>query len=225
LLSGVANTVNSALVHPPRFGNSARFAHVNVRHHFGHASGATSQGATTSADPSAAASTSTTSTAPNADARAQLQTDMAKLRSDAESIRAKSTVTPDQLAKVRSDFQAIGQALHASGQTPAGPRGPLGEFRGGPDLMGTDTSALKDKLTALGPQGVSSTLVDQTLADVQAVQQASNVTAADQQTLQADHKAVEADLAALGGPQAGSRPDFPGHFGPMMGPHLGRGGY
>src|SRR5262245_66372974 len=90
LLSGVANTVNSALVHPPRFGNSARFAHVNVRHHFGHASGATSQSAATSADPSA----DTTSTTPNAASRAQLETDMAKLRSDTEAIRAKSTVTP-----------------------------------------------------------------------------------------------------------------------------------
>ncbi len=130
----------------------------------------------------------------------QLETDMEKLRTDSQAIHDKSQVTPALLATVRKDNEAIDAAKTGTADATALKT----EQTDAQTIFSTNTAptdAQKTQLQAdhdavLLSQGVSQTLIDQLATDVAAVKTASNFTAADQATLDADHAAITKDRSA-----------------------------
>jgi hypothetical protein len=129
----------------------------------------------------------------------QAQADFQKLQTDMQAIRAKSAVTPAEQQAVRQDFQQIAQYAPAP-TTPGAP----GHGHGGHDLglahfdgaaAGKDPSQWTADLTAqLQKDNVPQSLIDKTIADLQAVKAASNVTPQDLQSIAADRQALATDL-------------------------------
>ena len=155
-------------------------------------------------------------------ANTPLATDFAKLRTDAQAIHDKSQITPALEAAVRKDLEAIDQAKTGTADATAlktlqtdqqaifaGQTAPT-------DAQKTQIQADRDAV--LRSQGVSQTLIDQLATDKLAVKSASNVTPADQATLEADRSAIKKDLAATppastssaGNPSGGTTSATPG---------------
>lgn len=125
-----------------------------------------------------------------------------KLQTDMQAIQDKSEVTPKLLAAVRKDFDAIQaattgdpdkealKALNTSLETLDGQL-PNDEQRA--QIMANFTAVLQS-------QGVTDqTLIDRTIADIEAVATASHVTADDLATIAADHDAIQAAIEADAG--------------------------
>ena len=130
----------------------------------------------------------------------QLDTDLAKLRTDEQAIHDKSEVTPKLLAAVRNDLQAIDQAKTGTAdpnavQTLKTDEQTIFASQTAPtDAQQTQLQADQDAV--LKSQGVSQELIDQLAADLLADKTASHFTADDQTLLDADRKAIEADQTA-----------------------------
>ena len=144
--------------------------------------------------------TGTTAGSDKSTGNTQLDTDLAKLKTDEQAIHDKSEVTPKLMAAVRNDLQAIDKAktdtVDATAlQTLKTDQQTIFASQTAPtDAQQTQLQADQDAV--LKSQGVSQDLIDQLAADRLAVKTASNFTADDQILLDADHKAVEADHAA-----------------------------
>ncbi len=148
---------------------------------------------------------------------ATLKADFDKLQTDIQAVRANSTVTPAQEQAVHADFDQIAQALVANGSTQQAAFDQLAALRpsGNPLTTPVDMASLTTKLTALESQGVSATLVTQTLADIQTLINGSPVTTAQQQTIQADIQAILKD--------SGGKIDLTTNSGHPGGPGFGHG--
>ena len=135
-----------------------------------------------------------------AHANPQLATDLAKLRTDQQAIHDKSQVTPALLSTVRKDLQAIDAAKTGTAdatvlKTLQTDRQAI--FAGqAPPTDAQRTQLQVDQDAVLKNQGVSQTLIDQLATDRLAVKTASNVTAADQATLDGDLAAIKKDRPA-----------------------------
>ncbi len=131
----------------------------------------------------------------------QFETDLTKLQTDEQAIHDKSQVTPALQAAVRKDLEAIDKAEDRDrrrhrAEDPADRRADDLRQRRPTPTDAQQTQLQADHDAVLKSQGVSQTLIDQLAADRLAVKTASNFTAADQATLDADHKALDADRAS-----------------------------
>lgn len=150
----------------------------------------------------------------------KLQADFTKLNTDTQAIRDKSQVTPAMMAKVRQDWKAITTANPSldlktllTPPTPTSTTTPTA-----PPTFDQQITTLK---TALAGASVSQSLIDPLVTDLTAVNTASNVTADDLSTVQADHATIKADAPAPTTPTDGYGP---GGFGGSDGMRGGQGG-
>ena len=132
---------------------------------------------------------------------------LASVRKDLEAIDKAKTGTAD--ATALKTLQTDEQAIFGTSTTTDGSTGTDGSTAtGGSTASSTPTPPTKptdaqiaqlqaDHDAVLKSQGVSQTLIDQLAADRLAVKTASNFTADDQATLDADHKAIDADRATM----------------------------
>jgi hypothetical protein len=144
--------------------------------------------------------TSGTTTAPT-----QLQTDMKKLQTDLQAINDKSQVTPALIAAVRNDTQKIqSEATTAPDQTKLSTLESDVQALNGQLPTDAQKTQLESDFTAVvQSEGVSdSTLISQTISDIEAVVAATNVTSADMATIAADRKAIQTDLDTATGTTA-----------------------
>lgn len=177
-------------------GGDPRFGSFGSDRGTGGASNVPMSGQTGSGDPTGAAGTNS-----------QLKTDFEKLMSDEQAIHDKSQVTPALEASVRKDLEAIDKAKTGTADATAlktlqTDEQTIFSTQTGQTTPTAPTDAQRTQLQAdqdavLKSQGVSQTLIGQLATDRLAVKTASNFTADDQATLDADHKAVDADRAAL----------------------------
>jgi len=142
-----------------------------------------------------------TSPGQSATSNTQLQADLTKLQTDQQAIHDKSQVTPALLASVRKGFAAIDQPKAGTADATALKTLQTDQqtiFATHTAPSAAQQSQLQaDHAAVLKSQGVSQTLIDQLAADQLAVKTASNVTAADLATLDADRAAVAKDRAAF----------------------------
>jgi hypothetical protein len=144
--------------------------------------------------------TSGTTTAPT-----QLQTDLQKLQTDLQAINDKSQVTPALLAAVRNDVQKIqSEATTAPDSTKLTTLENDVKAVNGQLPTDAQKSQLESDFTAVvQSEGVTdSSLISQTVSDIEAVVTATNVTATDLSTIAADQKAIQTDLGAATGATA-----------------------
>ena len=125
-----------------------------------------------------------------------LNTDLTKLRTDLQTLAAKSGVTTADLTALAADAQAIAQT---------GTRPDATALNNAVTALvtavvnGTDTTDAKAALTSvLSAASVSQETIDKTIADIVQTTDDSNVTAADLQLIATDRAAVQNDLAAAG---------------------------
>jgi hypothetical protein len=131
----------------------------------------------------------------------QLQTDLATVKTQLQTIQDQSTVTPEMTYKVTADINAI----KAAETTPGNPgmlaflaaaTKDVDSSPGGPNLA--QVSALQGVQDAVYEnEGVSSTLITQLTSDQAAVVAATGITATEEAALAAANAAVTADQAAL----------------------------
>ncbi len=142
-----------------------------------------------------------TSPGQSATGNTQSQADLTKLRTDQQATHDKSQVTPALLASVRKDFAAIDQAKTGTADATALKTLQTDQqtiFATHTAPSAAQQSQLQaDHAAVLKSQGVPQTLIDQLAADQLAVKTASNVTAADLATLDADRAVVAKDQAAF----------------------------
>jgi hypothetical protein len=143
----------------------------------------------------------------------QLQTDLDKLRTDQQTVSAKSEVTSDDLDQLKTDYKDITTAgLQLDPKSLQTVVNDLVTVVAG----GGDTSQVQSDFNALfADSKVDQTVIDQTFDDLVQTIQDSKITADDASLIADDQAAVQADLDAL--PQGG-----PG--GGFMGPG-GQGGF
>ncbi|MDR3622672.1 MAG: hypothetical protein P4L85_25190 [Paludisphaera borealis] len=144
---------------------------------------------------------SSTSTAPAGGTQfSQLQTDLDKLRTDQQTVTAKSAVTSDDLDQLKTDSQNITTAgLNFDPKTLQTAINNLVTAVAG----GADTTQAQTGFNALfAGSSVSQTVIDKTFTDLVQTIKDSKITADDATLIAADQTAVQADFAAL--PQGGA---------------------
>jgi len=154
-------------------------------------------------------------TAPGGGAKAdQLQTDLDKLRTDQQTVAAKSAVSSDELDQLKTDDKDITSAgLKIDPKSLQTVINNLVTAVAG----GADTSQVQSDFTALfSGSKVDQTVIDRTFDDLVQTIQDSKITSDDASLIADDQAAVQADLDAL--PQGG-----PGGF--AMGPQGGQSGF
>ncbi len=133
-----------------------------------------------------------------AQANPQLAADLKTLKTDRQAIHDKSQVTPALQASVRKDLQAINAAKTGTADPTALKTLQTDQqaiFAGqAPPTDAQIAQIQADQDAVLKSQAVPQNLIDQLATDRLAVKTASNVTPADQATLEADMQAVKKDL-------------------------------
>jgi hypothetical protein len=182
-------------------------------------SGTSSSSGSSSSGSSGSSSSTSTSSSAN-----PLQTDFQTLQTDTEAILAKSQVTVAQLTAVTVDFQKLAsEATSKPDQSKLTTLANDIQALNGQLPTTTQASQLQADYTAvLQSEGITdTTLIAQTIADINTVVQASNITAADLSKLAADETAIKNDLPAKGpATWGGGPPSGMGFFphGPMGDP-------
>jgi hypothetical protein len=149
--------------------------------------------------------------------------DFQKLRSDRQAIEDKSQVTVADLAAVRNDFSKI--ESESTSQPDATKlqtlTNDINALTGQLPTAAQATQIQADYTAVLQSQGITDqTLINQTVADINTVVQASGLTSADVTTIAADRKAIQTDMANNSNASSGSTSTPSGHpfpFGPRGG--------
>jgi hypothetical protein len=149
----------------------------------------------------------------------QLQTDLDQLRTDQQTVAAKSAVTSDELDQLKTDSQSITSAgLNLDPKSlQTAVNNLVTAVAGGADT----TQAQADFNALFSGSKVSQAVIDKTFNDLVQTIQDSKITADDATLIAADQTAVQADLDAL--PQGGPGAGFTGPGGGFSGP-IGQGG-
>ncbi len=143
----------------------------------------------------------------------QLQADLEKLRTDQQTVAAKSAVSSDDLDQLKTDSQNIMAAgFHFDPKTlQAAINGLVAAVAGGGDT----TQAQADFNALFSGSKVDQATIDKTFTDLVQTIKDSNITADDASLIASDQAAVQADFAAL--PQGGMGGGPGGMFGGMGG--------
>jgi hypothetical protein len=168
-------------------------------------------GAEGSTTPSTSPPSTPTPPAPNS----QLQADFKQLQTDTQAILAKSQVTPAEQAAVRADFQAINKAATSAPSTATvqALQAELKTLQGVIPTTAQQAQVATDFTAMIESRGVTdTTLINQTISDVEAIVTSSNITSSDLATLAGDQAAIQTALGTTS-PPATPGPGFPGGMG------------
>lgn len=132
----------------------------------------------------------TTATKPSV--QPQQQQNLAKLKTDLQTIHAKSSVTPAQVQAVANDLMAIfSTANRPSKQSVQKLAKDLTAIVADRKITPTEAYKLSQDVAAvLASANISQGAVDKLLADIQILLKATNITQTDLQTIKADVKAI-----------------------------------
>ncbi len=152
-------------------------------------------GAPTQGNSSSTQGTTTSSSTGNS----QLKTDFQKLQTDLQAIDAKSQVTVAETTALRADFQKIQAAATSKpDQTKLSTlKSDITALNGQLPSASQTTQLTTDLTAVLTSAGITDqSLIQQTITDIQAIEQSSGVTSTDVSTIAADRKAIAADTSS-----------------------------